>query len=68
MICVSCANIEYHECLDIAENNELIELRLDALDLSTGQIKHLLSYPAKFIAAFRTFEEKLFRTNYDQML
>ena len=52
MICVSLANLSYDECLIAIQDKELIELRLDKLNLSDRELKNILTLPHKFIVAY----------------
>jgi 3-dehydroquinate dehydratase I len=53
MICTSIGNTDFDSALGKAESEELIELRLDLLDLTDKQIQTLCSQRAKTIVTYR---------------
>lgn len=53
MICISIGNTDFHTALEKAKTEELIELRLDLLNLSDGQVKELCSQKARTIVTCR---------------
>jgi len=52
-ICVSIANKTFTECLEIAKNAEIVELRLDLLDLNLDELKQLFSLDTRFVITNR---------------
>ncbi len=52
-ICISIGNLNFKQCLDILNNNQLAELRLDLLQLSDDEISLLLNTDCKTILTFR---------------
>jgi 3-dehydroquinate dehydratase-1 len=52
-LCVSIANKNFNECLEIAKNSDLVELRLDLLELNFDELKELFKLDAKFIITHR---------------
>ena len=53
MICVSIADINFEQCIEVIQDCEMAEIRLDKLDFSEAQIKQLFSSGKKHIATFR---------------
>ncbi len=53
MICISIGNSDFNTALEKAGSEELIELRLDLLNITDEQIKTLCSQKARTIVAFR---------------
>jgi 3-dehydroquinate dehydratase type I len=53
MICISIADVSVSEAIKIIESNELSEVRLDRIKLSSGDIGKLFSTKNKTIATYR---------------
>lgn len=53
MICVSVAEPDYEACLKVLEGEQLAELRLDLMNLTSREIQKLFSLPLKLIATCR---------------
>ncbi len=53
MICVSIGNITFNKAIDIINNENFVELRLDKMNVTTDEIKTLFSQDCKLIATYR---------------
>lgn len=53
MICVSIANIDFEKCLDILNNEEFAEIRIDSLSFTEEQFIELFNKPLKTLATCR---------------
>jgi len=56
MICISLGNITFNECEELVRKEEFVELRLDLLRLTPGQVKELVALPGKKIVTCRKDE------------
>ncbi len=55
-LCVSIANKSFDDCLSIAKKSELVELRLDLLNLFDKHLKQLFALNTKYIITHRLGE------------
>jgi 3-dehydroquinate dehydratase-1 len=53
MICISLVNKSYSECLKIIRKEEMVEVRMDLLDLNVRQVRKLFKASPRLIATFR---------------
>jgi 3-dehydroquinate dehydratase-1 len=53
MICVSLANKSFSECLITVRKEQMVEVRMDLLDLDIVQVRQLFSSSGNLIATFR---------------
>jgi 3-dehydroquinate dehydratase type I len=58
MICVSVGHIEYPELIQILQKYELIEIRLDLLNLDMNQYDEVLQFSDKIIVCYRNKSDK----------
>src|SRR4030042_7082301 len=56
MICISLVNKSFSECLKIIRKEEMVEVRMDLLDLDIGQVRKLFRTSPRLIATFRKGE------------
>lgn len=56
MICTSIINYSFNDCLDILNNSELVELRLETLDLKPSEFETLCNHTTPKIATCRPYK------------
>ena len=52
-LCVSIANKSFDECMDISKKSDLVELRLDLLNLNLDELKQLFNLDTKYVITNR---------------
>lgn len=53
MICVSIGYVTFNKALEIVNNEDFVELRLDKMNITNDEIKTLFSQDCKFITTYR---------------